>query len=188
MTEFDLDRLVRRAVDAVGHLARRGSNITTAVGLLALLVTGATYLVGIAAFGGGTRIVWTVLGVALLLFAVGAPLLASFRLRAIPHHAEELVSELRLLLGRNEEARRVVIDTVAIDEEPSAAVTAAPTFIVQSGQYTTLHRIAIGAGDVQHLAKVTRELAYLPSLVFIGLALTGFAAFLGFVFTLIWIF
>ena len=188
MTELDLDRLVRRAVDAVGHLARRGSNITTAVGLLALLVTGATYLVGIAAFGGGTRIVWTVLGVALLLFAVGAPLLASFRLRAIPHHAEELVSDLRLLLGRNAEARRVVIDTVAVDEEPSTAVSAAPTFIVQSGQYTTLHRLAIGAGDVQHLAKVTRELAVLPSLVFIGLALTGLAACLGFVFTLIWIF
>jgi hypothetical protein len=188
MTEFDLDRLVRRAVEAVSHLARRGSIITTGVGLLALLVTGATYLVGLGAFTDGARVAWTVLGAALLLFAVGAPLLASFRLRAIPHHANELVGELRLLLGRNDEARRVVIDTVAIDSEPSTAVTAAPTFIVQSGQYTALHRIAIGAGDVQHLAKVTRELAYLPSLVFIGLALTGLAAFLGFVFTLIWIF
>ncbi len=188
MADLDLDRLVSRAVHAVGNLARRGSMLTTGVGLIAFVITGAAYLVGLGAFDGGVRSVWVVLGAVLLFTAAGAPLMASYRLRAIPRHADELISELRMLIGRNDEARRVVIDTVAVDEEPATADTHAPVLLVQGGQFNTLNRIAVDAGDVPHLVRATRDLASLPSLLAIGLALTGFAAVLGFIFTLIWLF
>jgi hypothetical protein len=188
MTDLDLDRLVSRAMLAVGHLARKGSLLTLGVAVIALVVAGAAYLVGLAAFDDGTHAVWLVLGALIVIAAVGAPLVATWRLLAVPRHADDLTVELRALLGRNADARRIVVDTVVIDEEPAAANTAAPTVIVQSGQFNTLHRIAVDSGDVDHLAQVTRDLATLPSLLFIGLCLTGFAGALGFLFTLIWIF
>lgn len=182
----DVDALVDRAVSAVSTIARRGSTLTTGVALVAGVVLGATYLVGLAAFGGGMRTAWAIIGAVLLLVAVGAPLVASFRLRAIPQKANSLVGELRTLLGRDESARRVVIDTV--ESEPSTrGPQRKPAVIMEFQRFSKLSSFA-RSDDVRNLASVARTIGTLPVLVSAGILLTGVGAFLGFIFFLIWIF
>jgi hypothetical protein len=195
----DIDALVDRAVSAVSTIARRGSTLTTGVAIVAALVFGAAYLVGLGAFGGSTRTAWAVIGGALLLVAVGAPLVASFRLRSIPKKANSLVGELRALINRNESARRVIIDTV--EAEPSAAGSMdargfaaggfgsarTPQVVVQFQRFSQLRSFAT-SDDLKNLASVAQTVGSLPALVSAGILLTGLGAFLGFIFTLIWIF
>lgn len=211
----DIDALVDRAVSAVSTITRRGSTLTTGVAIVAGLVLGATYLVGLAAFGGSTRAVWAVIGAVLLLVGVGAPLLASFRLRSIPKRANSLVGELRTLLDRDESARRVVIDTVTAEDASAPPGTAdplnaragsgaggfgaggfgaggfggsrTPGVVVQFQRFSQLRSLAI-SNDVRNLAQVARTIGSLPALVSAGILLTGLGALLGFVFVLIWIF
>ena len=196
----EIDALVDRAVAAVSTIARRGSTLTTGVAIVAAMVLGATYLVGLAAFGGGTRATWAVVGGALLVIAVGAPLLASFRLRSIPKKANSLVGELRTLLDRDESARRVIVDTV--EAEPSTAesmdarggfaaggfgTTRTPQVVIQFQRFSQLRSFA-RSDDVKNIASVAQTIGSLPALVSAGILLTGLGAFLGFIFTLIWIF
>lgn len=196
----DIDVLVDRAISAVSTLARRGSTLTTGVALVAAAVLGATYLVGLGAFEGDTRALWAVVGAVLLVIGVGAPLVASFRLRAIPRKADRLVGELRTLLHRNESARRVVIDTV--EAEPTAsgsmnvrggfaaggfAGTRTPEVVMQFNRISELRTFAT-SDDVKNIAGVARTVGSLPMLVVAGILFTGLGALLGFVFTLIWIF
>jgi len=187
----DLDRLVDRAMKALASFARRGSTITTGVALVALLVVGLAYLVGLAAFDGGARAVWIGVGAAMLVASVGAPLLASFRLRAIPRQSAALAAELHSLLGHDAEAKRVVIDTVAADDGATGTMPSGrpvPAVVFQSQHYTRLHTIVDTREGFTTLAAAFRSLAGLPGLISVGLALTGLGGFLGFVFLLIWIF
>lgn len=181
----DVDRLVESAIRGVSALARRGSLVTTVIALVAVLVVGLAYLAGIAAFDGGTQTVWLVVGGLFLLAAAGAPLLASVRLRRIPRDATRAAAELRTLLGRHDEAKRVVIDTVAHEGSEGGRVTA---LIAQGQSYTRLRTIVGRSDDLAALAATFRRLATLPGLVAVGLILIAAGALLGFVFTLVWIF
>jgi len=196
----DIDGLVASAVAAFSTLARRGSSLTTGVAVVAAVVVGLAYLVGLAALGGGSRTVWAVVGGAGLLMAVGAPLLATFRLRLIPRRSARLVSELHTLLGRNEDAKRVIIDTVEAEPDAAASVssrggfaaggiggTRTPAVMMQFQRFSSLSDFAT-SDDTRNIANVARTIGSLPALVFTGIALTGVGAFLGFIFLLIWIF
>lgn len=206
----EIDALVDRAVSAMSTIARRGSTLTTGVALVAAVVFGTTYLVGLAAFGGSTRTTWAVIGGVLLAIAVGAPLVASFRLRSIPKKASSLVGELKTLIDRDESARRVVIDTVLAEDgsaEPSPADSTnvsggfatggfasggfgssrTPQVVMQFQRFSQLRSFAL-SDDVKNLASVAQTVGSLPALVAAGILLTGLGAFLGFIFTLIWIF
>lgn len=169
--------------------------MTTGVAIFAGVVVGAAYLVGLAAFGGGTRSVWAVVGAAMLLLAVGAPLLASFRLRSIPRKATTLASELRTLVSREGEAKRIVIETVEAEPsmfDPSSftgfgGTARSPVMLTQYQRFTALRGVASSEG-VKTLTNVAQHLASLPGLLAIALLLSGLSAVLGFVFLLIWIF
>lgn len=187
----DVDRLVDRALQALRTFAHRGSTLTTGVALMALFVVGLAYLVGLQALTGGARTVWMGLGAVMLVAAVGAPLLASFRLRAIPKHSTELASELRTLLGRNEDARRVVIETVAADAGDAPSMPSGrpvPVVVFQSQNYTRLSSMATAKDGFTTLAWAFHSLASLPGLLIVSMLLTGIGAFLGFIFLLVWIF
>jgi len=135
-----------------------------------------------------------------LLFAISAPLLATFRLRSIPRKAPRLTSELRTLINRDSDAKRVVIDTV--EAEPASAEsmnmrggfavggfggTRTPAVVMQFQRFSSLRSFA-NSDDMKNIASVAQAVGSLPGLVAGGLALTGIGAVLGFIFTLIWIF
>lgn len=196
----DIDALVDRAVAAVSALARRASSLTTGVALVAAVVVGSAYLAGLAAFDGSSRTGWAVVGGITLLSAVGAPLLGTLRLRAIPRHANSLVAELRTLVHRDDEAKRVVVETVEAEPEDATlsysrgrfapggiGATSTPASMAQFQRITSLRSFAT-ADDLKHIAGVGRTVRSLPRLVATGIVLTATSALLGFIFTLILIF
>lgn len=196
----DVDALVDHAVAAVSALARRASSLTTGTAVAAAVIVGSAYLVGLAAFDGSARAGWAVVGGISLLFAVGAPLLATYRLRAIPRHKNDLVAELRTLLHRDDEAKRVVIETVEADPQDATLIysrggfapggtggTRTPAAMAQFQRITSLGSFAT-ADDLTHIATVGRTVRSLPRLVATGIVLTATGALLGFIFTLILIF
>lgn len=188
----DVGRLVDRAIDALGNMARKGSALTTGVAIVAAFISGLAYVVGLAAFDGGTRRVWLVVGAAIVVGAVGAPLLASFRLRSLPKQSAQLAGELRTLLRRSDDAKRVVVETVSWEDDatprPGPGGRPMPAVVWQSQHYTTLRGLVGRSDDVKNLAAAFQRIATLPGLVTLGLALTGLSAACGFVFLLIWIF
>lgn len=187
----DMGGLVDGAIRALGTLARRGSALTTGVAIIAAVVCGLTYLLGLAAFDGGARSTWIVLGALLLVGAVGAPLLASVRLRSLPRRSSQLAGELRTLLQRDDDAKRVVVETVSWEDDdvvrPGPAGRPMPAVVWQSQHYTTMRRIVGSSDDVKNLAAAFQRIASLPWLVTVGLMLTGLGGFLGFVFFWIWV-
>ena len=116
----DIDELARRTTAMVMSLARRAMGLATGVALVSLVIGGLSYLTGLAALDGSARSAWTLVGAVMLVVAVGAPLLARFRLSSISKDATELVLELGTLISGNADAQRVVIETVAVDQ-PDAA-------------------------------------------------------------------
>ena len=58
----------------------------------------------------------------MLVVAVGAPLLARWRLSSVLRRTNDLVGDIRTLISRDADAQRVVIETVAIEEAHPAAV------------------------------------------------------------------
>jgi hypothetical protein len=111
-------------------------------------------------------------------------------LRAIPRRASALSAELRALLGRSEEAKRVVVETFGREStaDSGPAGRQVPAIVVQGQQFSRLRTIAGSSGELTTLVATFRRLATLPGLVAVGLTLTGVGAVLGFVFFLIWVF
>lgn len=202
----DVDGLVERLVEQLAGLAGRASALTRSVAIVAAAVFGAAYLVGLAALGGGQRTVWAVVGGLALLVSVGAPLLATRRLRSIPKRTASLIGELRQLVDRDDDARRVVIDTVEVRNSTGTGTEAEPTrlgaqlaargmrgdnappaILRQFQTFAGLRRLAAADG-LKNVRSVAESVASLPGLIGCAIALTGIGAVLGFVFTLIWIF
>ena len=79
----DVDELSRRATTLVTALARKGMSLATGVAVIVLIIGGLSYLTGLAGLTGSARALWTVLGLGMLVVAVGAPLLARWRLSSV---------------------------------------------------------------------------------------------------------
>ena len=79
----DVDELARRTTTLIAGLARKGVSLATGVVVVVLVICGLSYLTGLAALEGSARSAWTVVGLAMLVVAVGAPLLARWRLSAV---------------------------------------------------------------------------------------------------------
>lgn len=180
----DHDDLADRMIAMATLLARKGAMVTWRVAFGATIITGGAYLLGLAAFGGGVRSFWATVGLVLLALGVGAPLLATFRLQAIPKKSAAMRDELRTLLAGESESRRVVIDV--IESEPTESGQLSPVFF---GEYHRFARLrTIPGTESGTLAGVVRVIASLPALLAITLLVTTFSGFLGFIFLLIWIF
>jgi len=183
-----VDELARQMATLVTTLARKGKVVATGVAVVVLLVGGLAYLTGLAALDGSARSLWTVLGLVMLMVAVGAPLLARWRLASISNRASGLLGDLRTLIARDADAQRVVIDTVAVEEPLPVAGRDPRPVIYDSRQFNGLRTVSSRANDLRELPRAMRAVTTLPLLL--GIALLGVVVFgtLGFVFLLAWIF
>jgi hypothetical protein len=183
----DVDELARRTTTLVAGLARKGVSLATGVVVVVLVVCGLSYLTGLAALEGSARSAWAVVGLAMLVVAVGAPLLARWRLSSVTRRTGELVGEIRSLITRDADAQRVVIETVAHDEGQAQDVRDLRPVVYDSRQFSRLRQVTVKAGDVGRLPVVLRSLVTLPYLL--SIALVGVLVFgiLGFLFLIAWI-
>jgi hypothetical protein len=180
----DLDALARRAVDAVMLLARRGTMLALIVALVTTLVVGAGYALGFAATSGDVESAWIVIGGVLAVIAIGAPLLAGWRLTRIRTHASELVDELRTLLSNDARAERVVIETVDVGEDGTGGAT--PAVVGQTVQFSRLRTIALRTENLRSLPGALRAVTTFPGLLAIALVLMLVFGVLGFLFLIAW--
>src|SRR4051794_28197765 len=108
----EVDVLAGRVVDVASVFARRAGRLALAAALFVGFIAVSSYLVGIAALSGSARSLWIILGGAMVIVAIGAPVLAGWRLFSVRRHATELIGEVRRLIVGDPDAERVVIDTV----------------------------------------------------------------------------
>jgi hypothetical protein len=174
----DRDELAERLVAFVTTLARGGERWAIRGAVLVTAAALVTYLLGLAALDGSAEQVWAVIGAAIGLAAIGVPLLAAWRLRAVRRRAPELVGDVRTLMGRNRDAERLVIETVE-----SGQPTGDRSMVVYRSQdFGDLQRIAVSTGDLRVLPDALTAVRSYPGLLVIGvLAILGFG-FLSFVF------
>lgn len=183
----DVDELARRTAGLVSNLAHKGMALATGLAVVTLIVGGLSYLTGLAGLDGSARSAWVVIGAVMLVGAVGAPLLARWRLGAVTRRVDRLVGEVRTLITRDPEAQRVVIDTVAIDDRPPEVSDLRPV-VYDSRQFGRLRTVSVGAGDLRELPTALAAVSTFPGLL--AIALLGIVVFglLGFFFLLAWIF
>lgn len=183
----DVDELARRTTALVTGLARKGMTLATGVAVLVLIVGGLSYLTGLAGLDGSARSLWTVLGLVMLVVAVGAPLLARWRLSSVSRRANELVGDIRTLISRDADAQRVVIETVAVDERAPSDVRDPRPVVYDSRQFNRLRTVTVKANDLRELPSALVAVTTFPGLL--AIALLGVVVFglLGFVFLIAWI-
>jgi len=187
----DLDALARSAVGTVTELARRASSLAVGFALFVGAVALVTYVLGLAALEGSTRSAWVVIGAALVVIAVGAPLLAAWRMRRIRAHAGALVTDVRTLLANNAEAEQVVIETVEVQPSPPGPARrpgTTPAVVGQTAQFTRLRRMAGSADNLRALPGTMRAITTFPALLAVAALLMLVMLVLGLVFLLAWVF
>lgn len=184
----DVDQLASQTTALITALARKGMGLATGVAVVTLVIAGLAYLTGLAALEGSVRSAWLLIGTAMLVIAVGAPLLARWRLSSINRHTTDLIGDLRTLMNRDAAAQRVVIETVAV-EEPLDTGTARDLrpVVYDSRQFGRLRQVTVKANDLRQLPGVLRTVTTFPFLLLV--ALVGCLVFgvLGFLFLVAWI-
>ena len=94
----------------------------------------------------------------MLVVAVGAPLLARWRLSSVIRRANELVGEIRTLITRDADAQRVVIETVAVEEaQPADVRDLRPVGLRLAAVRPACARSRVKAGDLRELPGALRR-------------------------------
>lgn len=181
----DLDELAQRAVAGVSLLAARAARLAGGVALGVGGVGVVVYLLGLAALEGGARSAWLVVGAALVAIAAGAPLLARWRLSSVRRNATALVGDVRTLVERNTDARRVVIDAVEHQDQHGPS---SPATFVRSQRFTSLHQLAGTANDLRTLPSALLAVTTFPGLLAISLAFLPVFFILGLIYLIAWAF
>ncbi len=140
----------------------------------------------LAAFQGAARSAWVVIGGVLVVLAAGTPLLAMWRLSSVRRDATSLVGDVRTLLERNTDARRVVIDTVQTGTDRRDVKS--PAMIAESRRFTTLRQMTGTANDLRSLPSALLAVTSYPWLLAIGIAFLPVFFILGLIFLLAWSF
>jgi hypothetical protein len=186
----DVNALARRAVDMAITFARRAGRLAVGTALFVAVVALSTYFIGLAALSGSARSAWVLIGGALVIVAVGAPLLAWWRLFTVRRHTNELVDDVRRLITGNPEAERVVIDTV--EAQPAAAAPPGGRqelmVVGPTQQFYRLRTVSVGTTNLRRLPGALYALTSYPILLGISLLMTLVFAGLGFIFLLVWLF
>jgi hypothetical protein len=180
----DVDQLARQLISLITTVARRVSVITIGVAVVTLIIGGLSYLTGLAGLDGSARSAWMVIGAVMLVIAVGAPVLAWWRLSAVSRHATELVTEVGRLISRDPGAERVVVDTVTVEPTPDGVRTPA---IIETRQFSRLRQQTLTASDLRQLPGALRAVTTFPWLLLIAVVLMLVFGVLGFLFLIAWL-
>ncbi len=172
----DVRALAERAVDTFLHLVRRGMALAGGVLIIAAFCCVGGFLLGYAALSDGVRTLWVVLGGFFMIVGIGAVIVAMWRLSRIRRAADSLVDEVTRWITGDQQAERVVIETIETSEEvdgENAVVLSRQFFDMQSSigprraQFTEITTALRSITSFPALIAV----ATLVSFVFAGLGL-----------------
>ena len=164
----DVDRLARRAVDAVLQLVRRALALAGGVLLLAVVFGVGGFLLGIAALDGGIETVWIVLGGLFAVIAIGSVATALLRLRSVRRNAGELVDDVRTLITGDRRTERTVIETVESTERSKD-----DGVVAISREFLSLRNaVGGGIGRFRSLGMAMSAVTTFPGLVAVATVIT----------------
>ncbi len=106
---METDAVVRRVSDTMQQTFRRLASLATGIGILALLIGGATFATGLWVFD-RNRTEWMIVGGITCAIPVLAALLGRQLVRRTANHAPELVTDVRKFLDTSVRSARVLID------------------------------------------------------------------------------
>jgi hypothetical protein len=164
----ELDEIARRAVDSVERLATRAARFAGFVCIAALLICTTSFALGLVALEGGIRTVWIVLGLAFGAMAVGRSFIARRRLVRAKRHPDEIVAEVRSLLGSGHPATRTMVDTVEADERQGAG----SALVVSREFYSLRDAIDNRSYEYRKLMAVMTAMTRFPALILGAIAIT----------------
>lgn len=106
---METDVVVRRVSDTMQQTFRRLTSLATGIGVLALLIGGATFATGLWIFD-GSRSQWMIIGGVICAIPVLAALLGRHLVRRTAKRAPELVTDVRKFLDTSVHSAQVLID------------------------------------------------------------------------------
>jgi hypothetical protein len=174
----EIDELVQRTVDTVTMIAGKAARFSSKLFLLAIVVCGGGFLLGISALSGGIQSVWIVLGLVFGAIAIGGSLLARWRVGSVKRHVPELADEVRALISDGKDTSRTVIETFDVGEEGSQG--SAMMLSRQMGGFQGM--MGPGLATSRRLAAATTAMTTFPGLVLMTIAIMLVFAFTGFIF------
>lgn len=176
----DVDELARNLTAFLDRLSRGATRWAVRVAVAAAIAAVAMYLLGLAALDGPVGRIWPWFGALIGLAAVAAPAWAAWQLSSIRRNATGIVGDVRTVLGRSNEAQRVVVDTVEANEPTGDR----SIMVVRNQDFGDLRRIVGAGSDLKSLPVALAALASLPARLLIGVLATLAFAALSFLFLL----
>lgn len=164
--------LAQRAVDTFLVLVHRGTRLAVGTLAIVVLICLGGLALGAAALDGGMRSAWLLLGGIAAVVAIGAVVLALFRLWAITSMSVALVTDLQTLMSGDPGTERVVIETVEASDNVQDQ-----SAVVMSRQFFTMNDSVAGrAGQMVALSLALKSITTFPFLLLLATAITiGFA-------------
>ena len=175
-----IDDLAQRAVDTFMTLVRRGTALAGGTLAIVVVICVGSFALGVAALSDGIQTVWIVLGGLSALVAIGAVLVAIWRLLLIRTLSVSLVKEVHALISSDPRSERVVIETVESSDDVQDQ-----SAVVMSRQFFSMQQ-SVGPRAAQFVALGTalRSVTTFPLLMLLATVITiGFAG-LGLIFLL----
>ena len=167
-----IDDLAQRAVDTFMTLVRRGTALAGGTLAIVVVICVGSFALGVAALSDGIQTVWIVLGGLSALVAIGAVLVAIWRLLLIRTLSVSLVKELHELVSSDPRSERVVIETVESSDDVQDQ-----SAVVMSRQFFSMQQ-SVGPRAAQFVALGTalRSVTTFPLLMLLATVITiGFA-------------
>lgn len=181
----EIDDIVQQVIHGVTTISGKAARLSGRLFLVALVICGGGFLLGVAALSGGIQTVWIVLGIVFGAIAIGGAFLARWRVGSVKRHVPELADEVRTLISEGRETGRTVVDTFVVDGDGdgSADGLSGDSAIVIGRQMNGFRNMA-GAG-LESSARLTAAVSALtsfPLMIFAAIAITIVFAFLGVIF------
>lgn len=176
----ELDELARNLGHLLDRLARGSARWALRVAVATAIAAVAMYLLGLAALEGPVGQIWPWLGAIVGLAAIAAPAWAAWQLHAVHRSANSIVGEVRTVLGRSDEAQRIVVDTVEANE-PTGTTSIT---VYRARDFGDLRRVVGAGSDLKALPAALATMTTLPFRLLVGVLATLAFAVVSFVFLL----
>ncbi len=156
----DIDGRVTRTISTLTLIADRVTRFSGKLLLGVAVVSIGSFLLGLAALEGGIRNVWIVLGGAFGVIAVGAALVARWRIGGVRRQVPAIASEVRTLLT---EGRRDAVEVIEQFHAPAGGER--DSVIVVSRSMSGLRGVARHSlAGSEHLVKAVTAITTFPGL------------------------